>query len=125
MNNYSKLLSKAVHKILLANGKKQAMQAEPGSLDQIPAAKLFTPNARATWILTEVMPDDTDLAFGLCDLGLGSPELGYVRISELESLHQGSRSYCQLNAISGSMASIQYLSMQKPVARLRRSLSAM
>lgn len=45
--------------------------------------KLFTPDAGATWLLSEFDPDDEDLAFGLCDLGLGEPELGYVRLSEL------------------------------------------
>ncbi len=31
-------------------------------------------------------PDDPDRLFGLCDLGLGSPELGYVSLSELSRL---------------------------------------
>ena len=30
---------------------------------------------------------EPDLAFGLCDLGLGFPELGYVSISELRTFH--------------------------------------
>jgi hypothetical protein len=30
--------------------------------------------------------EDPDRAFGLCDLGLGCPELGYVSLSELHSL---------------------------------------
>ena len=51
--------------------------------------KLFTPDAGATWLLTEVDPDDPDIAFGLCDLGLGHPELGYVRLSDLERLRGG------------------------------------
>jgi hypothetical protein len=46
--------------------------------------KLFNPCGAATWLLTELDPDDPDIGFGLCDLGLGSPELGSVRISELE-----------------------------------------
>ncbi len=29
--------------------------------------------------------EDADIAFGLCDLGMGSPELGSVRIPELTS----------------------------------------
>ena len=44
--------------------------------------KLFTPDGNATWLLTELNPD-IDLAFGLCDLGLGEPELGYVSLREL------------------------------------------
>ena len=48
--------------------------------------KLFTPDAGATWLLTEIDPDDEDRAFGLCDLGLGMPEVGWVRLSELADL---------------------------------------
>jgi hypothetical protein len=51
-----------------------------------PVVKLFTPDASATWLLTELMPNDPDLAFGLCDIGLGCPELGYVRLSELHEV---------------------------------------
>jgi hypothetical protein len=54
--------------------------------DPFPVVKLFTPDANATWLLVELDPSDTDLAFGLCDLGLGEPELGYVRLSELAAL---------------------------------------
>ncbi len=37
-------------------------------------------------ILDVIDPIDPDRAFGLCDLGLGSPELGYVSIAELTAL---------------------------------------
>jgi hypothetical protein len=49
--------------------------------------KLFTPDTGFAWLLTELDPDDTDVAHGLCDLGIGCPETGSVRISKLESLH--------------------------------------
>lgn len=68
---------------LLANGSKSR---ETDAFDPRPLVKLFTPDAGATWLLTELDPDDPDLAFGLCDLGLGSPELGYVRLSELATV---------------------------------------
>jgi Protein of unknown function (DUF2958) len=45
--------------------------------------KLFTPDASATWLLTELDPDRPTIAFGLCDLGLGSSELGYVSLEEI------------------------------------------
>ncbi len=48
--------------------------------------KLFTPDAACTWLLTEVDPEDPDIAFGLCDLGMGYPELGSVRVSEIRAL---------------------------------------
>jgi hypothetical protein len=48
--------------------------------------KLFTPDAGATWLLSEIDPEEPDIAFGLCDLGIGFPELGSVRLSEIESV---------------------------------------
>lgn len=54
--------------------------------DHEPVVKLFTPDGNATWLLTEADPDDADRLFGLCDLGLGSPELGYVSLAELAAL---------------------------------------
>ncbi len=68
---------------LKENGKQAAFG---GDGDVAPVVKLFTPDAQATWLLTEVDPVDTDRAFGLCDLGLGFPELGYVDLRELAAL---------------------------------------
>ncbi|MEZ5661325.1 MAG: DUF2958 domain-containing protein [Burkholderiaceae bacterium] len=69
--------------VLLANS------ANPGSFpdfDPAPVVKLFTPDAGATWLLTEIDPDDHDHAFGLCDLGLGMPEIGWVSLGELATV---------------------------------------
>jgi hypothetical protein len=53
------------------------------SEDHPPVIKLFCANA--TWLISEVDPFyDNDIAFGLCDLGFGTPELGSLSISELE-----------------------------------------
>jgi hypothetical protein len=68
---------------LLANGR---ASAEGQDIDPLPIVKLFTPDAHATWLLTELDPEDGDTAFGLCDVGIGMPELGTVRISELASI---------------------------------------
>lgn len=46
-----------------------------------PVVKFFGGSA-GTWLLSEVDPN-TGIAFGLCDPGLGSPELGYVDLQEL------------------------------------------
>lgn len=51
--------------------------------DPAPVVKLFTPDAGATWLISEVDPDEPDRLFGLCDLGLGHPELGYVSLAEI------------------------------------------
>ena len=49
-----------------------------------PVVKLFVcVMGNATWLLTELDPV-TNVAFGLCDLGLGFPEIGYVSLTELE-----------------------------------------
>lgn len=66
---------------LLENGRNNH-----GNRDPYPVVKLFTPDANATWLLTEIVPDEPEIAFGLCDLGLGYPELGYVSLSELVSV---------------------------------------
>jgi len=83
-----KLLTTSIRDKLLRNGRIQAGLAQEGQefADFIPVVKLFTPDANCTWLLTELDPEDPDIAFGLCDLGMGSPELGSVRISELESV---------------------------------------
>jgi hypothetical protein len=47
-------------------------------IDFEPVVKIFTPDGNATRLLTELDPIGEHLAFGLCDLGLGEPELGYV-----------------------------------------------
>lgn len=74
------LISDELRAQLLANGRQSL--ADEG-FDPPPVVKLFTPDAGATWLLTEIDPDDEDHAFGLCDLGLGFPELGYVSLAEL------------------------------------------
>jgi hypothetical protein len=72
--------------MLLANGERSARGEE---IDPPPVVKLFTPDAAATWLLSELDPDDPDRAFGLCDLGLGCPELGYVSLAELATVRGG------------------------------------
>lgn len=53
--------------------------------DHRPVVKLFTLDAQATWLFTELAADG-DTLFGLCDLGHGSPELGYASLSEIQTL---------------------------------------
>ena len=54
--------------------------------DPTPALKLFCPWGAATWLISEMDPENPDQLFGLCDLGMGSPELGYVSLKELTDL---------------------------------------
>lgn len=81
-----KLLTQSQHTTLLANGRKQEpLRGTEAEIDFEPVVKLFTPDGNCTWLLTELDPDDPDIAFGLCDLGMQSPELGSVRLSELQN----------------------------------------
>ena len=52
-------------------------------VDKKPVAyvKFFNPVGIGTWYISELDPD-TNIMFGLCDLGF--PELGYVSMDELE-----------------------------------------
>ena len=75
-------ITKAERQIMLAYGKQSARGED---IDPMPVVKLFTPDAGATWLLTELDPNAPDIAFGLCDLGRGYPELGSVSLSEIGS----------------------------------------
>ncbi|AYM83958.1 DUF2958 domain-containing protein [Agrobacterium tumefaciens] len=70
---------------LIANGR---VIEEQEDFDLRPIMKLFTPDGSATWLITEGYeePDGDLRLFGLCDLGLGSPELGHVMLSEIEDV---------------------------------------
>jgi hypothetical protein len=76
------------HPINIGSNLHQALSTLPstyatdGVRGDLPAVYIFTPDANATWVLWEYDPEE-ELAFGLCDLGLGFPELGYIAISEL------------------------------------------
>ena len=82
-----KLLTKEQREMLLANGREQAkVKGTKAEKDFWPVVKLFYPAGPATWLLTELDPEeDDDVAWGLADMGMGFPEFGTVRISELES----------------------------------------
>lgn len=73
---------------MLAKGRENAarIDADGDTHDFWPVVKLFCPWGAATWLLSELDPDEPDIAFGLCDLGMGSPELGSVRLSEIAAI---------------------------------------
>ena len=83
-----KLLTETIRRQLLRNGQLRRSLVQEGKAepDFLPVVKLFTPDAGCNWLLTELDPEEPDIAFGLCDLGMGFPEVGYVRMSELQSV---------------------------------------
>lgn len=80
------LIPDDLKKRLLDNGRfnRHWSEADGRTIDFKPLVKLFNPCGAATWLLSELDPDDPDIAFGLCDLGAGEPELGYVSLAEIE-----------------------------------------
>lgn len=69
-------MNTSINAALLKSGRKAP--------DCKPVVKLFTPWGGSTWLLTELEQDD-DTMFGLCDLNMGCPEIGYVSLKELLS----------------------------------------
>ena len=72
------LVTPELREQLIANGRNP-------DRDVPPAAKFFNPAGAGTWLITDADPDDPDRLFCLADLGFGTPELGTVRLSELEA----------------------------------------
>ncbi len=48
-----------------------------------PIVRIFIPEPRRVWLLTDIDPSFPDSAFGLADLGIGVPTIGYVSIRGL------------------------------------------
>ena len=70
-----KLITKEIEKKLRANVGK-------GFRNSKPWLKLFTPFGSATWLISELHDHGEDIhLFGLCDLGMGYPELGYISLN--------------------------------------------
>ena len=81
------LFTKTQTKQLIANCQAQIANNDAGhsDIDFKPVVKLFTPDAQCTWLFTELGNDD--IAYGLCDLGMGTPEIGFVCMREIRELH--------------------------------------
>lgn len=84
------LLTQAQSAQLLANG---CALAEDRSFDPLPVAKLFLPDAKVCWVLGWIDPDTPDIAFGLCDTGLGLACVTPIELSALQTIQgpQGCR----------------------------------
>lgn len=74
------LMTKQIKAKLLLNG-----DVTNRGNDHKPVVKFFG-GSSFTWLITEMDSVDNDTMYGLCDLGMGYPELGYVSLKELESM---------------------------------------
>ena len=72
------LVTPEQRELLLANGARRGA-------DHVPLVKLFNPCGAGTWLLSELDPEDGSIAFGLADLGFGTPEIGSFSLTELEA----------------------------------------
>ena len=77
------LITEDERRQLLVHGQARAAGR---AIDPLPVVRLFTPDAHVTWLLASLDPADDDTARGLIDLGIGMPELGEVRLSDLASI---------------------------------------
>ncbi|MDR7945153.1 DUF2958 domain-containing protein [Achromobacter aegrifaciens] len=71
---------------LITDDERARLLANGQGADALPVVRLFTPDAHATWLLAALDPADGDTAWGLIDLGIGMPGLGYVKLSDLASI---------------------------------------
>jgi Protein of unknown function (DUF2958) len=79
------LLTRKLRNRLIENGLFNDARRKRGErpVDLLPVVKLYFPWSGAMFLLTEIDPQDDDRAFGLCDFGLGSPQLGSLRLHEI------------------------------------------
>lgn len=78
INRYQKLMTASQWKQCCKQAK-----ARDSKVNQ-PVVKFFNPRGAQTWLISEV--DEDGIAFGLCDLGFGEPELGSVSLEEMVSI---------------------------------------
>ena len=73
---------------LKENGRQNAehIARDGNTVDFKPVVKLFCPWGAATWLLTEIDSKNPEIAFGLCDLGMGAPEIGTVSLTEIAAV---------------------------------------
>ena len=81
-----KLFTKAHEAKLLKQGQSSRDGGYEDTKPFKPVVKLFTPDAQATWLISEIDPEHPDQLFALADLGFGCPEMGWVSRAELEAL---------------------------------------
>ena len=74
------LLTDEQQRRMLENGRREQREE---AFDPEPVVKLVLPGLSMVWLLSSLDPEVPDYAFGLCDLGFGTPELGSVSLTGL------------------------------------------
>jgi hypothetical protein len=95
-----RLLSRRARKYLIAKGcerheciRRSWLRARLTYTDPYVSARLvlYRPDGGGVWLISDIHPEDHDLAYGLRCLAEGMPELCYFRLSELAAQHPGVR----------------------------------
>ena len=83
-----KLITKDIKAKLEANWREVAAKYEAGDEDinETVVCKFFNPCGAATWLITQLDPEDGDIMYGLADLGFGCVEYGSISLSEIKSV---------------------------------------
>lgn len=108
-----KLITQKIRTALLRNYR----QRHQDGYDPIPPLKLFYPAGPQTWIITEMDPELPDRLFGLCDLGFGHPETGWVSLQELASFRGALKIRGHINRVVRGIIRIErdrWFSTKKP-----------
>lgn len=72
---------------LLANGLiSREHQQRDAHFNPAPIVKLYLPGSDAVWLISELDPEAPTIGFGLADLGVGFPELGFVDLQEIHEV---------------------------------------
>jgi hypothetical protein len=81
-----KILLKAQRELLRKNAIEHVAAQLMGveEPDHKPVVKFFNPCGASTWLISQM--DEDGRMYGLCDLGMGFPELGYVMLDEITSI---------------------------------------
>jgi len=77
------IITPEIREDLLANGRRTAAGEE---IDPFPVVKLFLPDGKATWLVTEMTPGAEDVLYGIADLGVGAPECGDIFLDDVLAL---------------------------------------
>lgn len=96
-NKYPRLFTDEQFSKLIANGSDNNFDK-----DYPPVVKFFMTNTLCMWLISELDPEYPDIAFGLCDLGMGFPEMGSVNIQELLDAEDFWRSIKRDNFFEGN-----------------------
>jgi len=86
MEAVMQLITDTIREQLIANGR---MGIEHSEFDPQPVVKLFTPDAGATWLISECDPQEPDILYGLCDPGLGEPSWAPPALRRLRRCNPG------------------------------------